>query len=609
MKSNNIFRKIIAGIMAVIIIAGVSVPANAAIITEKPAEQAAYAYASQPSAWAADTINDAICAGLVPVTLQYNYALPITRADFCKLCVRLYEQKNGTVTNYDTVNFTDTHDTSVRKMAATGIVAGVGNNNFNPGGRLTREQAATILVRLAEKIGMSIPSGTPNYTDNAYISSWAYDAVGGATAAGIMNGTGSGFSPKSYYTREQSIVTIQRVSINSGSAQTIPETPVTSVTPSQPVTSNFVPAIDENNNSENNNDIMILTYHHITTEPRLLNDYTVTDERFRLDMEYLREFGYTTLLPKDLIEIQQGKQKAPENAIMVTFDDGYRSNYEYAYPILKETGMKAVIAVIISFVRDKADSKGPFMCWDEMRELQESGIVEIGSHTYAMHNNQTKGVLRLKGETEKEYTERMGKDIETCKRLIEQNTGIEKLNYFAYPFGAFDKWMEPLLKKYGISVSVLTNPGRVNLKGTLYNLPRYAVNMENQLPVILRQTECHAEPETVTLNVSGTPHYIPAYNIDGKIFLMSGDLAMLFKGTENEFSVSITNNRLEFRTNSEYHPTGAEYASIPSDSKKADSCTEPVLIDGVPHMANSFIVDGNVYLAPESILALLGIDN
>ncbi len=368
----------------------------------------------------------------------------------------------------------------------------------------------------------------------------------------------------------------------------------------------------------NNDGITILMYHNITTDPGQINSVTVTDERFRLDMEFLKEYGYTALLPKDLIEIQAGKQEAPENAVMVTFDDGYRSNYEYAYPILKETGMKAVIAVVVSMVRDKADPNSSFMCWDELRELQESGVVEIGSHTYAMHNQEycgllapdgINGIMRRKGETKNEYIKRIGNDLETSKLLIEQNTGIERMNYFAYPFGVFDEWMPPLLRKYGVNVSVLTWRGHASLNEKLHKLPRFNVTTEEPLPVILRHKSLLAEPETLIITVAGTAHGIPAYNIEGRSYSRAADLAKLFKGTGNEFSVDIEEGRLEFKTNSEYRLTGAEYAPLPPGPKKAASCTEPVAIDGVPHMAASYIVDGSVYLAPDSILTQLGITN
>ena len=69
--------------------------------------------------------------------------------------------------------------------------------------------------------------------------------------------------------------------------------------------------------------IPILTYHDLTRDPENTDSMTITDERFRLDMEFLQEFGYTPLLPKDLVAIQQGNMEMPDKPVMVTFDDGY----------------------------------------------------------------------------------------------------------------------------------------------------------------------------------------------------------------------------------------------------------------------------------------------
>ena len=165
----------------------------------------------QPSSWAQEQVSAAINAGLVPDSLQSKYTQTATRAEFCALAVELYETVTGSeITQRAT--FSDTSDVNVQKMAGIGVIGGVGNNQFNPSGELTREQAATILVRLADALGSPLPEGTASFADNASISSWALEAVGRAKAGGIMDGTGSNrFSPQGAYTREQSIMTAYRL--------------------------------------------------------------------------------------------------------------------------------------------------------------------------------------------------------------------------------------------------------------------------------------------------------------------------------------------------------------------------------------------------------------
>lgn len=164
-----------------------------------------------PSGWAAKEVNAAITAGIVPDTLQSGYQQPITRAEFCALSVKLYETVKGTeITQRAT--FTDTDDVNVQKMGALGVVTGVGDGKFAPNGTLTREQAATMLARLAAVMGSPMTAQAPTFADNASISAWAFDAVGQVLGGGVMNGSDNNmFRPKGNYTREQSILTMMRM--------------------------------------------------------------------------------------------------------------------------------------------------------------------------------------------------------------------------------------------------------------------------------------------------------------------------------------------------------------------------------------------------------------
>ena len=164
-----------------------------------------------PSSWAAEQVNQAISAGLVPLSLQAQYTTPATRAEFCALAVELYETVTGSeITEWAT--FSDTTDVNVQKMAGLGVVTGVGNGAFHPEGTLTREQAATMLSRLAAAMGKPLTAAAPTFADNASIASWAVDAVGQMQISGVMGGTGNNsFTPQGSYTREQSILTILRL--------------------------------------------------------------------------------------------------------------------------------------------------------------------------------------------------------------------------------------------------------------------------------------------------------------------------------------------------------------------------------------------------------------
>ena len=164
-----------------------------------------------PSSWAAAQVQDAISAGLAPPVLRWKYTQATTRAEFCALAAAVYETLAGQEIA-GRLSFSDTADTNVEKMAALGVVNGVGGNKFAPDDQLSREQAAVMLARLAEAIGKPLPQQAATFADSGSISAWAIAQAGQVQAAGIMGGIGNNtFAPKAIYTREQSIITIWRL--------------------------------------------------------------------------------------------------------------------------------------------------------------------------------------------------------------------------------------------------------------------------------------------------------------------------------------------------------------------------------------------------------------
>jgi len=167
-----------------------------------------------PSSWAMPEVERAIKEELVLEFLRSRYTAPITRAEFAALAVTLFEKAMARPIVVDErISFADTKDIYVLKAASIGVVQGVGGGRFDPDAQLTREQAATMLYRLADACGAPLPGAlNPMFADANQISIWARTAVGGVEATQIMRGTGDRmFSPLDPYTREQSILTILRL--------------------------------------------------------------------------------------------------------------------------------------------------------------------------------------------------------------------------------------------------------------------------------------------------------------------------------------------------------------------------------------------------------------
>jgi hypothetical protein len=145
--------------------------------------------------------------------LQTKYTQTITRAEFAALAVTMYEKMTGKTIATGRNPFTDTNDINAIKAAAIGVTTGTGDGStFSPRVQLTREQAATMLSRLADALDQPLTRRDTTFADRGSIAAWATGAVGQVQAAGIMGGTGNNmFSPGGSYTREQSIATLVRL--------------------------------------------------------------------------------------------------------------------------------------------------------------------------------------------------------------------------------------------------------------------------------------------------------------------------------------------------------------------------------------------------------------
>lgn len=217
----------------------------------------------------------------------------------------------------------------------------------------------------------------------------------------------------------------------------------------------------------------VLEYHDFTGDPAKATDYTMTTDALRRDLDWLRSHGYTTILPRELAAGRCGDgSPLPEKAVLLTFDDGYESNYTLAFPILREYGAKAAISLITA--RIDAEKPG-FLTWEQCREMAASGLVEFASHTNDLHiSDEVMGINRKDGETEEEYAARVFPDLETSIARIEDETG-QDVTTFTYPLGDMEEWAEDFLRGH-FAVTLSGIYGSAHYGDPLYHLPRCNVS-------------------------------------------------------------------------------------------------------------------------------------
>lgn len=222
-----------------------------------------------------------------------------------------------------------------------------------------------------------------------------------------------------------------------------------------------------------NTQLYVLMYHSVAADGADCGPWTVTESTFRAHMNWLTEHGYTSVFPSQLV----AGEPLPERAVLITFDDGYSDNCTRAVPVLQETGHKAVVSIVTSYM----DVEWGFMTWEEVCQTADSGVMEIGSHTHNLHRYP--GLQRQEGETQEEYEARAFPDLEESIRLIEEHTG-KKPTLIAYPHGIVDEWVEEYTNQ--LFPVTLYGEGAVNdIRDGLQGLRRYNVNEQTDLSAYL----------------------------------------------------------------------------------------------------------------------------
>ena len=221
------------------------------------------------------------------------------------------------------------------------------------------------------------------------------------------------------------------------------------------------------------NKAVVLTYHHISSKP--FSSITISPERFELDLKMLRDNGFNVVSLRQVLNSMEGTETLPKNAVAITFDDGIESFYKYAYPLLKEYNMPAVNFVITSRVESYSPSSNDFnpLSKNEIKEMYDSGIIDIQSHSHEGHDyivigpeNKMGGKLAYKiynpkdntYETDESIVKRVTEDLNTSRGLIYEYTG----NYpdmICFPFGHYNKRLVELSKKCGYKYFVTTAIG------------------------------------------------------------------------------------------------------------------------------------------------------
>ncbi|RZD15870.1 MAG: polysaccharide deacetylase family protein [Candidatus Acididesulfobacter guangdongensis] len=225
--------------------------------------------------------------------------------------------------------------------------------------------------------------------------------------------------------------------------------------------------------------IPVLYYHKIDypKSTAILKGLYVKPEQFKLQMKVLKILGYRTITPYELLLFTKGHRLPFKKPILITFDDGYKNNYTYAYPILKAFGFTATVFISSGCIgktnaimekNGKENQAEDFLDKKNIIEMSKNGIT-IASHGinhYFLNELTDDGVLA--GE------------LLASKAILEDLTG-KKIDFFSYPYGAYNAKVMRETKNAGYKGAFTTNKGKIAVGDNSYELKRISVNGHNTI--------------------------------------------------------------------------------------------------------------------------------
>ncbi|MER2189337.1 MAG: polysaccharide deacetylase family protein [Solibacillus sp.] len=250
--------------------------------------------------------------------------------------------------------------------------------------------------------------------------------------------------------------------------------------------------------------IVVMNYHHFGHEGDypLVENIRISPEEFRRQLETLKTEGYTTISQAELMNYLTGTGQIPQKSLYITIDDGFQSTYTYAYPILKELGMTAMLFPIIADVERGERLGAPMLTWSELREMAESNVLAIGNHTYDLHwrkqDLEGKEAMILNYNkanrllTVDKRREMIKADLLKAESVLKEQTGIDMAKAISYPFGAYDAVVLEVVEELGYEIGFTTTTGYHTLGAdntNLLEIKRYGVNYRNTTEKLLQTIE------------------------------------------------------------------------------------------------------------------------
>ncbi|MFN2508407.1 MAG: polysaccharide deacetylase family protein [Chthoniobacterales bacterium] len=218
-----------------------------------------------------------------------------------------------------------------------------------------------------------------------------------------------------------------------------PAATVTAAPTAPPVPKETKPPIDQNAQ------VVILGYHRFEKTVRR-PDTEMTPEMFENQMKELKEKNIPVIAMQDFLAWKRGEKNIPPRAAIITFDDGWKSQYEVGWPIMKKYGYPFTLFIYTEGIKGMRFGGGAAMGWEQLAEMRDAGV-DIQAHS-ATHQDLRKPYdkVQKKRLNPEEYQQFLTNEIIGSKQLLEQKLGI-RVNCFAVPFGYINDPVREFIRK------------------------------------------------------------------------------------------------------------------------------------------------------------------
>src|SRR5437667_466108 len=227
--------------------------------------------------------------------------------------------------------------------------------------------------------------------------------------------------------------------------------------------------------------VIIFCYHRLVDKIRYPGT-EITPAAFEAQMKELKDKGITVISMQDLLAWKRGEKNIPPRCAVVTFDDGWKSQYEVAWPIMKKYGYPFTLFIYTEGVRGGTLGGGEAVTWEQLADLRDNGV-DIQAHT-ATHQDLREGhtvmVIEPGGKRTKkkltgaDYEKWVQNEVVGCKELLEQRLGI-KVNCFAVPFGNYNEHVKELARNAGYEAMFTVYGQPITFTSPMDSIGRYAI--------------------------------------------------------------------------------------------------------------------------------------